>query len=240
MKKSCFVKISVSITYTMKSLISFVDKLHDVRQMLDTFNQHYEDNCISSWMNCLDESMSSWLNQYCPGFMYVPRKPNPSGNGYNSIADGDQGKPIMWRVKLHEGKDCQMDSNNKPRFPNEFENNSKTAALMLNMTKPIHNTGKVVTMDSGFFVAAGILALNHVGVYGQALIKKRGRFWTKHVPVQMIKEALKDKELGHATTFKQSIDGKVFFIHFQKDDCYVTKIMSTHGLVMEVEDRLNY
>ena len=108
--------------------------------------------------------------------MYVPRKPNPSGNEYHSIADGDQGKPIMWRVKLQEGKDRPMDSNNKPRFPTKFENKSKTSALMLNMTKPIHNTGTVVTMDSGFCVAAVILALHHVGVYGQALIKNRGRF----------------------------------------------------------------
>ena len=240
MQKSRFLKISAAITYTTKPPPLFVDKFHDVRQMLDSFNQHYEDNYIPSWMNCLDESMSSWLNQYCPGFMYVPRKPHPSGNEYHSIADGDQGKPIMWRVKLQEGKDRPMDSNNKPRFPTEFENNSKTSALMLYMTKPIHNTGKVVTMDSGFCVAAGILALHHVGVYGQALIKKRGRFWPKHVPGQMIEEALKDKDLGHATTFKQSIDGKDFFVHCQKDDCYITKIMSTHGLVMEVEDHLTY
>ena len=62
----------------------------------------------------------------------------------------------------------------------------------------------------------------------------------KHVLGKMIKEALKDKELAHATTFKQSIDGKDFFIHCQKYDCYVAKIMSTHGLVMEVEDHLTY
>ncbi len=64
-----------------------------------------------------------------------------------------------------------MDQNNKPHDPMEFENNTKMSALMLYMTKPIHNTGKIVTTDSGFCVAAGILVLHHVGVYGQALME---------------------------------------------------------------------
>ena len=67
---------------------------------------------------------------------------------------------------------------------------------MLYMTEPIHHTGKVVTMDSGFCVAAGILALHQMGVYGQALIKKWGKHWPKHVPrIQMEMEYF-DNELG--------------------------------------------
>ncbi len=46
---------------------------------------------------------------------------------------------------------------------------------------------------------------------------------------------MKDKPLGHVETYKQSIDGKDFLIHCQKDDRYVTKIMSTHGLLTAVE-----
>ena len=49
-----------------------------------------------------------------------------------------------------------------------------TAKLMLEMTKLLHTTGKIVTMDSGFYVTAGILAMHDHGVFGQALIKKRG------------------------------------------------------------------
>ncbi len=93
--------------------------------------------------------MSSWLNQHCPGFMYVLLKPHPSGNDYHSTADGDQGKPIMLRVKLQEGKDRPKNDCGMPRFPSKL-NNTKTSALMLEMTKPIHNMGKVLTMDSGF------------------------------------------------------------------------------------------
>ena len=42
---------------------------------------------------------------------------------------------------------------------------------MLRMTEPIHQTGKVVTMDSGFCVSKGIVEMHKKGVYGQALIK---------------------------------------------------------------------
>ncbi|KAL7463510.1 hypothetical protein ACHAXS_003872 [Conticribra weissflogii] len=205
-KKSRFLQITTAITYTDKDPPPFQDKFYDVRQLLDAFNLHYEQNYIPSWMNCLDESMSSWLNQYCPGFMFVPRKPHPSGNEYHSIADGDQGKPIMWCVKLQEGKDQPKDQNNNPL---------------------------------GFCVAAGILALHHFGVYGQALIKKRGRYWPKHVPGNEIEEHMKDKDVGYAETYKQSIDGKDFFVNCQKDTDYVTKIMSTHGLVVR-EDHTTY
>ena len=43
----------------------------------------------------IDESMNSWLNKFCPGFMCVPRKPHPLGKEYHSIADGDQGQRTL-------------------------------------------------------------------------------------------------------------------------------------------------
>ena len=43
---------------------------------------------------------------------------------------------------------------------------------MLEMTKPVHHTGKVVLMDSGFCVSVVIIAMHNFGVYGQSLIKK--------------------------------------------------------------------
>mmetsp|Transcript_13459 Transcript_13459/g.28547 ORF Transcript_13459/g.28547 Transcript_13459/m.28547 type:complete len:146 (-) Transcript_13459:785-1222(-) len=102
------------------------------------------------------------FHEYCPGFMYVPRKPHPFGNEYHSICDGDQGRSILWRVKLVEGKDHPKKANGEWAFPCEFKcaGISKTAALMLCMTKPIHRKGKVVTMDSGFCVAVRIIELH--------------------------------------------------------------------------------
>ncbi len=155
--------------------------------MIYEFNKHYEQNYISSLMYCLDESMRLWLNQYCPGFMFVPRKPHPSGNDCHLIADGDQGKQIMWYMKLQEDNDWPKDYNNKPCFPTECKYQTKTSSLMLYMTKPIHNTGNVMTMNSGFCVAAGILALHHIVVYGQ-LIKKHEGFWPKCVHENEIDE----------------------------------------------------
>ena len=66
---------------------------------------------------CLDESMDSFLDKFCPGFMSVPRKPHPLGNEYHLIADRDDGKPIMWRIKLQEGKDCLKLASEKWVFP---------------------------------------------------------------------------------------------------------------------------
>ena len=78
--------------------------------MIETFNNHYDGEYVPSLLNCLDELMNSFLDKFCPGFMCVPRKPYPFGNEYHSIADGAsekwlEGKPIMWRIKLQEGKD---------------------------------------------------------------------------------------------------------------------------------------
>ncbi len=50
------------------------------------------------------------------------------------------------------------------------------------MTKSIHNTGKVVCMVSGFCDTTGIVALYKRGIYGQSLLKKQGKYWTKHLP----------------------------------------------------------
>ncbi len=77
---------------------------------------------------------------------------------------------------------------------------------MFEMTKTIYIMGKVMTMDSGFCVTIGILDWNDVGVFGQALVKKRGWLWSKHVPCNQIDELTRDKPLGgDATTLKQCI-----------------------------------
>ena len=110
--------------------------------------------------------------------MYVPRKPHPFGKEYHSIADGVaekglEGQPIVWRLKLQEGKDCPKNPDGSWESPSEFPGYLKTATLMLEIIKTVHHTGKVVSMDSGFCVSVGIIAMHNFGVYGQSLIKKR-------------------------------------------------------------------
>ena len=111
---------------------------------------------------------------------------------------------------------------------------------MLFMTKPIYNTGKFVCMDSGFCVATGIIALHKRGAYGQSLIKKQGKYWPKHVPGSVLELEFLDSELGVAKTYVQTIEDTKFLIHCHKDDRYVCKIMSTHGLMTPVEDHTTY
>ena len=112
---------------------------------------------------------------------------------------------------------------------------SKTVNLLLEMTEPLHGTGKVVSGDSGFCVTQGVIALDKVGVKGQFLVKKR-KYWPKWVPGDYIDEYMRNKPLGHSETFVQLIDGIVFYIHCTRDADYVTKIMSTHGILDEIQD----
>ncbi len=93
--------------------------------------------------------------------MTLPRKPHPFGNGYYLIADSDGGNPIMWGFKIVEGKDHQKKADRTWAFPSKYEimGYSKTINLLLDMTKPIHCTGKVVMGTRGFCVAMGVMAL---------------------------------------------------------------------------------
>ena len=191
--------------------------------------------------------MNSWLDKFCPGFMSVPRTPHLLGNKYHSIADGDDSKPVMWIIKLQEGKYRPKDATGKWAFPSKFEGTnaasgckfSKTTTLKCEMTEPIHGTGKIVSMDSGFCVTAGILHLHELGVYGQALVKKR-KYWPKDVPGDQIDRYFDGKELGFSKTLKQDMDGILFYVHCSKDTKFVTKMMSSHGLLMLVPDHKTY
>jgi hypothetical protein len=70
----------------------------------------------------------------------------------------------MWRVLLQEGKDQLKLANGQWAFPSKFEIELKTAQLMLKVTEPIHGSGKILSVDSGFCMTAGILALHDKGV----------------------------------------------------------------------------
>ena len=70
MTRNWFMDITGALRYTDKAEpLLFVDKFHEVRQVIDAFNDHYEREYSPTWISCLDESMNSWLNKFCPGFM---------------------------------------------------------------------------------------------------------------------------------------------------------------------------
>ena len=88
--------------------------------MLDCWNKNMAKMFVPSWMNCIDESMSKWVNEYtCPGFMFVPCKPWSFGNEYHDAGCAES--DIIWALELWEGNDCPPQLNNKP-----FDNIGKT------------------------------------------------------------------------------------------------------------------
>ena len=81
--------------------------------MFNKSNQHYLENYTPSWISCLGESMNSSQDKLCPGSISVPHKPHPIVNEYHRIADRDEGYPVMYRIKIQEGKDRPEDANGK-------------------------------------------------------------------------------------------------------------------------------
>ena len=68
-----FQNIGTAIRYTNIESPDFLDRFHDVRQMIEAFNDHHDGEYVPSWLNCVDESMNIFLDKFCPGFMCVPR-----------------------------------------------------------------------------------------------------------------------------------------------------------------------
>ncbi len=94
---------------------------------------------FASWWNCLNKSMSIFNNPYCPGWMVVPRKPHPFRNEYHSISDGNiddddmkGGNPIMWCIKLQEGKDSPDGAG-----PKKYSEMGKMPGLMCQIHEPL-------------------------------------------------------------------------------------------------------
>ena len=179
---------------------------------------------MPGWITCLDESMSIWFNKWsCPGYVFCPRKPNPFGNKYHTIACGLSG--ILFAVEMVEGKDRPSELPSDPRT-------QKTTNLLLRLCKQLFGTGKIVILDSGFCVLKALIALRKKGVFAGALIKKR-RYWPKYVPGDMIDDYFKEKEVGSTDSLKGTLEDVPYDIFCMKEPDYVMKIMSTYGGLFE-------
>ena len=127
--------------------------------MVEAWGLNMAEDFIPGYVNCLDESMSVRTNKFtCPGFMFVPRKPWPFGNEYDTVCCCTSG--IMWGIDLVEGKD-------HPRAlgQQQFDDMGSTVGLLLQMHTPIFHKGYVVILDSGFCVLKGIIELRKKGVF---------------------------------------------------------------------------
>lgn len=228
MSRARFDQILHAITYTNTKPPLFKDRFWEIRDMVDAWNHHMEENFVAGWMSCLDESMSIWNNMWtCPGWVFCPRKPHPIGNEYHSICCCTSG--IMYAIEMVEGKD-------KPKqIPSHPTNKlGKTVGLLLRLSKSIHSSGKSMVLDSGFCILQGLVELRKVGVFAGALIKKR-RYWPKHVRGDVIDEYFEGKDVGAVDSLRGTLDNVPYDIFCLKEPSYVMKIMSTYSGLNVVE-----
>jgi hypothetical protein len=136
--KTRWLEIMCAILYTDNAEpLLFVDKFHKVQAMIKAFNEHYKRDYSPVWLSCLDESMNTWLNIFCPGFMVCPQKPWPFGNKYDFNAAGNKNghNPIMWHIRSVDWKDQPKLTNGRVAFLTTPENEgyTKTVELLLDM-----------------------------------------------------------------------------------------------------------
>ena len=112
--------------------------------MLKMWNKNMGTNFTLSWINCIDKTMSKWVNEFtCPHFMYIPRKPWSFGNEYHDA--GCANSDIVWALDLQERKGCPTNLGNK-----EFDDLGKTSGILLQLTKTAWSTGKVFVQTVAF------------------------------------------------------------------------------------------
>ena len=111
-----FEKITASLKYTDVPRPSYVDRVHEVRRLLASFNELMNQIFNAGWVVCLDESKSPWTNmRTCAAFVFCPSKPHPKGNEYHTIDDGLSG--ILFGLELVEGKDGAVEIEKDCRPP---------------------------------------------------------------------------------------------------------------------------
>ena len=180
--------------------------------MLQIWNNNMGKNVLPSWINCIDESMSKWINEYmCPGFMYIPRKPWKFGNEYHDAGCADS--DIICALDLREGKEQPQNLG-----PKEFDNIGKTTGILLQLTKPVWSTGKVFVLDSGFCVVQALVEL-----------KKKGLF-----AAQQNHAHFDNKNVGDVNAIKGTMDGVPFHIHAMKEPDYIMMLMSTNRMTLRM------
>jgi len=227
MSRDRFDQILGALAFNSTARPSYPDKFWEVRDLLESWNDNMANEFEPSWVSCLDESMSKWINQYtCPGFVFCPRKPWPFGNEYHTIACGES--KILWRTEIVEGKDEPPQRAKKKYHDSGGRNKGTTVALMLRMTEPIHGTGKVIILDSGFCVLQGIICLLAAGLFAAALIKKR-RYWPKFIQGDAVKAHFERRPVGDTDAWEGELDGHRFHVMCMKEPDYTMMLMSTYG-----------
>ena len=140
MSHRCLEAIIKYLKFTSTPALAYKATFHCVEELVNAFNKHTQRAFVSSWIACLDESMSMsmWTSQWTsPGWKFVPHKPHPFGNEYHSMCCGLS--DIMYSIELVEGKDWLHQSPPKilkkrggqPDYFHDFVNQSCTQVELL-------------------------------------------------------------------------------------------------------------
>ena len=187
-----FSKIGEGIRLNNDVPPTYKDRFFWVRNMIDGFNHNMSKTFNPAWMVCVDESMVVFYNKYAPGWIAVKRKPHPLGNEYHTTACCES--KIIFCIELVEGKSApKLGPHREAEFEHEFD--SKIAALVVRMTRPIWGSGRAVIMDSGFGYVASMVQLKAKGLFATTVIKKK-RFWPKYTKAIDAVNEMDGKEVG--------------------------------------------
>ena len=157
MSRKRFEAILKALPITATQPPAFMDHFWEVQEIIEAWNANMTEQFTPSWVRCLEESMSTWMNKYsCPGQMLVPRNPWPFGNEYLTVCCSFSG--ILCQMELVEGKDSPSEI--IPKYNNQGE----TVGLLLHVSEPIFTWGNVVILDSGFCMLKGIVESKKHGV----------------------------------------------------------------------------
>jgi Transposase IS4 len=232
MSRNRFEAIMKAIKLTNNPPPSYRDRFWEIRDLVAAFNVHMTNVFMSGYIACLDESMSTWTNRWtCPGWMYVPRKPNPMGNEWHTICCTLSG--IMFGMELVEGKDAPPER--RLVDPSDVAK-GKTAGLLLRLCRPLFGTGTIVILDSGFCVLQAIIELRKNGVYSSAVIKKR-RYWPRYIDGDAMDERMEGRAIGDCDALHGTLDGVHYTVFLMKEQEYCMKLMSTYGGLIVLEQQ---
>ena len=120
------------------------------------------------------------------------------------------------------------------RSPKKFEEKGRTAGLLLRLCESIMHSGRVVIMDSGFYVLQALIELLLVGVYSSTVINKR-RYWPKYRDGEGIDQHFQTKEVGQCDSHSGTLSGKAFSIFYMKEGNYTMKLMAKYGALVEID-----
>ncbi len=118
----------------------------------------------------------------------------------------------------------------------EFEDQGKMVGLMLQMSRKFVEHGKSGDNGQWVFSFKRNFGIDRKGAFRQALVKPRGKGRPVLIPSKYIDEHFNSKTLSHCETLEQVLDGIKFLFHCQKEENYVTKIMSCHGVLTPLDD----